>query len=138
MSVLLAQMSRLRRKLNAARALSEYLPPEIANDIVTNPERLGLGGERKGVFALFTDLEGSTTLCHGVEPTRMAAFLNEYLEALSQVILGHGGTIDKFVGDAVVAFWGAPVAKEDDGVRAVRSAPRSLCAASRRNFAGAI
>jgi len=106
----------------ATLALYKYLPPDIATLIVTQPDRLGLRGETRDVFVLFTDLEGFTNLCQSVEAGRVAEFLNEYLEALSQVILAHGGTIDKFVGDAVVAFWGAPVAHDDDGVRAARAA----------------
>lgn len=106
----------------ATHALTRYLPPDIAKAIVTDPDQLGLNGERRDLFALFTDLEGFTTLCHAVEPAAVAAFLNDYLETLSQVVLAHGGTIDKFVGDAVVAFWGAPIAHPDDGERAMRCA----------------
>ena len=104
----------------ATQALHRYLPPDIAQSIVTDPNKLGLTGERRDVFALFTDLEGFTTLCHAADPHLVAHFLNEYLEALSQTILSYGGTIDKFVGDAVVAFWGAPVSLPDDGERTLR------------------
>lgn len=106
----------------AQSALTRYLPPDIAQQIVNDPTRLALNGQRCHVFALFSDLEGFTALCQSESPGDVAAFLNEYLETLSQIVLDHGGTIDKFVGDAVVAFWGAPLAREGDGERAARGA----------------
>jgi adenylate cyclase len=74
------------------------------------------------IFCLFSDLEGFTKLTHAVEPEVIARLLNDYLDRLSAVVLQYGGTLDKFVGDAVVAFWGAPIAYPDDGERAVRAA----------------
>ena len=106
----------------AQSALTRYLPPDIAAQILDDPTRLGLSGQRCHVFALFSDLEGFTGLCQSEQPTDVALFLNDYLETLSQVVLDHGGTIDKFVGDAVVAFWGAPLAREGDGERAAKAA----------------
>jgi len=70
---------------------------------------------------VFSDLEGFTKMSHAIEPEMVAKLLNRYLEMLSQVVLDHGGVIDKFVGDAVVAFWGAPIAKPDDGMRAAKA-----------------
>ncbi len=70
---------------------------------------------------LFSDLEGFTKMSHAVSPEMVAKLLNRYLEMLSQVVLDHGGVIDKFVGDAVVAFWGAPIAREDDAERAAKA-----------------
>ena len=106
----------------AMLALQRYLPPDIAKAIVTQPDKLGLDGELRQVFVMFTDLEGFTKMCQKVEPQVVAAFLNDYLERICQVILDHGGTIDKFVGDAVVAFWGAPLATPEDGRHAVEAA----------------
>lgn len=106
----------------AMLALHKYLPPDIAEDIVSQPDRLGLQGETREVYVMFTDLEGFTSLCQSVPAASVAEFLNEYLEEISQIVLDHGGTIDKFVGDAVVAFWGAPVAHEDDAERITKAA----------------
>src|SRR5690606_13326609 len=78
-------------------------------------------GEKKEIFVLFSDLEGFTKMSHALEPEMVAKLLNRYLDMLSQVVLDHGGVIDKFVGDAVVAFWGAPIARPDDGERAARA-----------------
>ncbi len=106
----------------AQSALGKYLPRDIATEILANPEGLKLHGEKREIFALFSDLEGFTKLSHAVEPEVVATLLNRYLETLSNIVLEHGGTIDKFVGDAVVAFWGAPIARPDDGERAVYAA----------------
>ena len=116
------------RAINAAQrefaqgALGKYLPRSIASEILRNPERLRLHGEKREIFCLFSDLEGFTKLTHAVEPEMIAQLLNDYLDRLSAVVLAHGGTLDKFVGDAVVAFWGAPIAFPDDGARAVKAA----------------
>jgi adenylate cyclase len=71
---------------------------------------------------LFTDIQGFTNLSTQISAEKMASILNAYLEGMSNIVLDHGGTIDKFVGDAVVAFWGAPIARPDDGERAVGAA----------------
>ena len=105
----------------AHSALGKYLPRSIAQQIIDKPELLALHGEKKEIFVLFSDLEGFTKMSHALEPEMVATLLNRYLDMLSQVVLDHGGVIDKFVGDAVVAFWGAPIAQPDDGERAARA-----------------
>ena len=106
----------------AQGALGKYLPRDIANQIIADPEQLALKGERREIFVVFTDLEGFTELSHAIDAETVAMLLNRYLDLLSDVVLAHGGTIDKFVGDAVVAFWGAPISRPDDGERAARAA----------------
>ena len=105
----------------AQGALGKYLPREMAQEILENPQLLSLHGENKELFVLFSDLEGFTKMSHAIEPEMVAKLLNRYLDMLSDVVLDHGGVIDKFVGDAVVAFWGAPIARPDDGERAARA-----------------
>ncbi|HEX9932672.1 MAG TPA: adenylate/guanylate cyclase domain-containing protein [Allosphingosinicella sp.] len=106
----------------AQSALGKYLPRDIATQILRHPELLGLRGDKRDIYALFTDLEGFTKLSHAVTPEQLSSLLNRYLDLMSEVVLRHGGTIDKFVGDAVVAFWGAPIARPDDAERAARAA----------------
>jgi adenylate cyclase len=106
----------------AQSALGKYLPRDIAAQILRDPEGLSLKGEKRELFIVFSDLEGFTGLSHVIEPEVVATVLNRYLELMSTVVLDHGGTIDKFVGDAVVAFWGAPIARPDDGTRATHAA----------------
>lgn len=106
---------------NFARgALGKYLPREMAEEIIEHPELLSLHGEKKELFVLFSDLEGFTKMSHAMSPETVARVLNRYLDTLSRVVLDHGGVIDKFVGDAVVAFWGAPIERPDDGARAAK------------------
>ncbi len=105
----------------AQGALGKYIPRDIAQAIIDQPELLELRGEKRSIFVLFSDLEGFTKMSHAIPPEMVALLLNRYLDMLSQVVLDHGGVIDKFVGDAVVAFWGAPIAREGDGERAARA-----------------
>lgn len=105
----------------AQGALGKYLPREMAREIIEKPELLALHGEKKQIYVLFSDLEGFTKMSHALSPEMVAKLLNRYLEMLSQVVLDHGGVIDKFVGDAVVAFWGAPIARDNDGERAAKA-----------------
>lgn len=113
-----ARASTAEQRRFAHDALGKYLPRDIAEIIIERPELLALHGEKKNLYILFSDLEGFTQMSHSLEPEQVARLLNQYLEMLSKVVLDHGGVIDKFVGDAVVAFWGAPVARPDDGRRA--------------------
>jgi adenylate cyclase len=106
----------------AQGALGKYLPREMAEEIIDHPELLALHGENKELYVLFSDLEGFTQMSHAIAPEMVARLVNRYLDSLSQVVLDHGGVIDKFVGDAVVAFWGAPIARPDDAERAARAA----------------
>lgn len=111
-----------RQRAFAQSALGKYLPRDVAAEILRDPDSLSLTGEKREIFCVFTDLEGFTKLSHAVTPETVARLLNNYLDRLSDVVLGHGGTIDKFVGDAVVAFWGAPLSRPDDGERAAKAA----------------
>lgn len=106
----------------AEHTLGKYLPADIAHQILRDPDQLTLKGEKKQIYAMFTDMEGFTKLSHAIRPEQLSSLLNRYLDELSDTVLKHGGTIDKFVGDAVVAFWGAPIARPDDADRAARAA----------------
>lgn len=111
-----------RQRAFAQSALGKYLPADVAAQIMRDPDQLSLHGERRTIYCVFTDLEGFTKLSHATTPETVARLLNEYLDRLSDIVLDHGGTIDKFVGDAVVAFWGAPIGRPDDGEKAAAAA----------------
>jgi len=118
----LARIVGAEQRRFAQGALGKYLPRDVAQAILREPEQLALKGERRDIFALFTDIEGFTSMAQAQPPEVVAATLNEYLDVMSNTVLAHGGTIDKFVGDAVVAFWGAPLARPDDPDRALACA----------------
>ena len=101
---------------------SNYVNPTFVDELVTNPERLTLGGRRMELSVLFSDIEGFTTISEGMTPEQLVGLLNEYLSAMSGVVFKNNGTLDKFEGDAVMAFWGAPIAQEDHAYRACISA----------------
>lgn len=103
----------------AQSALGKYLPVDVAREIMRDPERLALTGEKTRIYALFTDLEDFTKLSHAITPETLSRLLNRYLDLMSDIVLKHGGTLDKFVGDALVTFWGAPIARVDDADRAI-------------------
>ncbi len=111
-----------KQRAFAQGALGKYLPKSVASEILKDPDKLALHGEKREIFCVFTDLEGFTKLSHAIEPEMVAQLLNDYLDRLAAVVLEYGGTLDKFVGDAVVAFWGAPISFPDDGERAARAA----------------
>jgi len=96
----------------------------VIAQIVQHPERLQLGGEQRTLSIFFSDLQGFTTISEGLNPQELTALLNEYLTAMTDIIQDEGGTVDKYEGDAIIAFWNAPLAQDDHAVRAVRAALR--------------
>jgi len=113
-----------RQKAYLRRAFAQYLSPEVISSLVDQPETLQLGGELKTITTLFTDMVGFTSASEKLNPTQLAAFMNEYLGIISEEILAMGGTLDKYVGDAVVAFWNAPLSVDDHAYRALATAVR--------------
>lgn len=109
-----------RRRLRDA--FGRFVAPEVVREIEAEPDALRLGGERREITCVFTDVAGFTTLCEGLEAEELCDLLNRYLGGASEVFVSHGGTIDKFVGDAVVGFFGAPVARADHAAAAIRMA----------------
>ncbi|MBM4344083.1 MAG: adenylate/guanylate cyclase domain-containing protein [Deltaproteobacteria bacterium] len=105
-------------------AFQFYLAPAVVEQLVNNPDRLKLGGERREITAFFSDVAGFTTLSERLDPAELTKLLNEYLGAMTDVILEEGGTVDKYIGDAIVAMFGAPIGQPDHAVRACRAALR--------------
>jgi len=104
------------------RMFSSYVTERVVNELIKNPDLARLGGERKEVTVLFSDIMGFTGFSEGHAPEEVVAMLNEYLGAMTEVIFKWEGTLDKFVGDEIVAFWGAPLEQKDHAGLAVRCA----------------
>lgn len=103
-------------------AFGRYLAPQVIRRIETGEVPLALGGARREATILFSDIRGFTTLSERLTPEALVALLNEYLTAMTSVILEHEGVVDKYIGDAIMAFWNAPVPQQDHAVRAARTA----------------
>jgi len=91
------------------QAFSRYVPKELVNQVIENPESLKLGGDKKELTVLFSDLAGFTTISEGMPPEELVPYLNEYLTEMTDLVFKHRGTLDKYIGDAIMAFWGAPL-----------------------------
>ncbi len=99
-----------------------YLSDDVVADLLASPEGPKIGGEQRRVTLLMSDLRGFTPLTEGLEPQQVLRLLNSYLGTMADVVLAHQGTVDEFVGDAILAIFGAPVARPDDARRAVACA----------------
>ncbi|MBI4383683.1 MAG: adenylate/guanylate cyclase domain-containing protein [Nitrospinae bacterium] len=108
------------------KAFQMYLSPEFVEILVGQPDRLFLGGEEQELTILFTDLQGFTEISEQTSPAELVRLLGEYFEGMTQIVLRNGGTLDKFVGDSIVAFWNAPVKQEDHALKAAAAALEML------------
>jgi adenylate cyclase len=103
-------------------AFARYLSPAMVHRLADRPEALRLGGEQREVTVLFCDIRDFITLSERLGSERLTGLLNRYFEPMTEVILAHGGTVDKYIGDAVMAFWNAPITQPDHTRRACRAA----------------
>ena len=113
-----------RQKMFIKNAFKQYLSPAVIEELIQHPEHLKLGGERRMLSIFFSDLEGFTGISEKLDPEGLTAMLNEYLSAMTDIIQEEGGTVDKYEGDAIIAFWNAPLEQADHARRCVRTALR--------------
>ncbi len=129
----LAYAAEGRERLFLRRSFSQYLSPQVIDKLVSQPSRLALGGEEREISILFSDIEGFTSISESMDPERLGRFMNLYLSIATDAIMAEGGTLDKYIGDAVVAFWNAPLDQEDHALRALRAALAFLGALEERS-----
>ncbi len=104
------------------RSFKRYVPADVVSELIKQEKEAALGAEKRPLTALFSDIEGFTTISESMAPERLSECLGVYFEGVTRAILEEGGTVDKFIGDAVMAFWGAPKSYEDHAARACRAA----------------
>ncbi|MCM2266845.1 MAG: adenylate/guanylate cyclase domain-containing protein [Elusimicrobiales bacterium] len=102
-----------REKRWIKNTFGQYLSPKVVDLITKDPSKLSLGGEKRDMTAFFLDLAGFTTMSEKLTPEELTSMLNEYLSAFTEIILKHDGTVDKYIGDCIVAFWNAPLDQAD-------------------------
>jgi class 3 adenylate cyclase/CheY-like chemotaxis protein len=117
----LAEVLELRNRF-IQTLFGRYISDEVVADLLASPEGPKIGGEQRRVTLLMSDLRGFTPLTEGLAPQQVLRLLNSYLGTMADVVLAHQGTVDEFVGDAILAIFGAPVARSDDAQRAVACA----------------
>ena len=113
---------RVQREAMVLSNFQRYFSPDLAKQIAEHTEDVKLGGAKRDVVILFSDIRGFTTMSEHMDPDDLALLLREYFTEMVDIIFRHGGTLDKFIGDAIMALWGAPFGTEDDADKAMRAA----------------
>jgi adenylate cyclase len=111
-----------RSKRQFTQLFGQYVPPELVDEMAKDPERYNMEGKSEELTVLFSDIVGFTSISESLAPRELSQFINDYLTAMSMVIRNNRGTLDKYIGDAIMAFWGAPVADPEHARQAVITA----------------
>jgi adenylate cyclase len=119
--IFLGYLSVDREKLKLRSTFTRYLGEDVMEVALANPDRLNRG-EKREMTVLFSDIRGFTTLSERMSPEALAVFINEYLSPMTQIVFDEKGTLDKYIGDALMAFWNAPIDQPDHALRACRAA----------------
>ncbi len=110
------------RQREIREAFSRYMSPHYVAELARNPEKLKLGGEIRTVTIMFCDIRGFTTMSEGLSSAELGQLINEFLTPMTDIIMAHKGTIDKYIGDCIMAFWNAPLDDPDHAKNAVAAA----------------
>lgn len=120
--ILYRYFAELREKKYVKGAFGRYLSPTVMSSVLSNPDQLHLGGTKREVTVFFSDIKGFTTISEQFEPEILIGIVNEYLTAMTDIVMANQGTLDKYVGDAIVAYFGAPIDQPDHARRACETA----------------
>lgn len=121
-SLVFEYLATAKEKAFIKNSFQYYLTPHVIEQILKDPEKLKLGGEKRNMSILFSDIRGFTTISEALTPEELTHLLNEYLTAMTDIIMGQNGVVDKYIGDAVMAFWGAPLDNATHATDACQSA----------------
>jgi len=120
--ILMSYFAEVRDGQKFASLLSQYVPPELVTQYSRNPDSMGMEGDSREVSVLFCDVLGFSAISEKMDPPEVALWLNAFFSRVSKVVVRHRGTIDKFIGDSVMAFWGAPARSETHAFDALAAA----------------
>jgi adenylate cyclase len=115
-------IERVRREAVVLSNFQRYFAPDLVQQIAGQTGEVQLGGAKRRVVVLFSDIRGFTSISERMSPDEIASLLTEYFTEMVEIVFEHGGTLDKFMGDAMMALWGAPLARDDDADRAIQAA----------------
>ncbi len=115
-----------RGKRKLAGQFSQYIPPELVDELSRNPDAINVRSENKEMTVLFSDVRSFTTISESLKPEELSQLMNEYLTPMTEIIFRHRGTIDKYMGDAIMAFWGAPLEDAEHARHALQAAMAML------------
>ncbi|HKK15963.1 MAG TPA: adenylate/guanylate cyclase domain-containing protein, partial [Gammaproteobacteria bacterium] len=121
-NILISYFIEIHSKQKILATFGQYLPPHIVNKISSGMEQLALEGEARQMTVLFCDIQSFTSISEELNPKQLSKLLNEYFTSLSKILFRYNATIDKFIGDSIMAFWGAPLEQDDQADRAVSCA----------------
>lgn len=133
LSILVQYIFESDEKRRIRTAFQYYLTPKVIDELLAHPEKLSLGGEKRKMTILFSDIADFTSISERLSPTELTSLMNEYLTAMTNIISERNGVVDKYIGDAIMAFWGAPLEDSEQALRACESAREMMHALTKLN-----
>ncbi len=121
MNVLVSYFIEIQSKQQLLKTFGQYIPPQLVNELSRMPKGLSLEGESKTLTVFFCDLQHFTSISEELNPKQLNKLLNEYFTSMTEILFKHGGTIDKYIGDAIMAFWNAPTEQAEHAQRSVEA-----------------
>lgn len=122
MNILISYFIEIQSKQKLMDTFGQYVPPHLVNEISRSPKELSLEGEARTLTVFFCDLQNFTSISEELNPKQLNKLLNEYFTVMTEILFKHEGTIDKYIGDAIMAFWNAPTKQAEHAQRAVEAA----------------
>jgi adenylate cyclase len=122
-----------KEKRYIRQTFSKFVSKSVVDELLRHPEKIKLGGEKKILTVLFSDIRGFTSISEKLSPEQLVEHLNEYLQAMTDIVIKYNGTLDKYVGDEIMAFWGAPIPQNDHALLSCRAALEMISVLNRLN-----